>query len=164
VNILAHSFIRAILIGLGATLSFDLWALLLKHAFKVTPSNICLVGRWIRRMPKGAFSHTNIASSPPKRGECSIGWIARYLIGATFAIAFVGLVGSRWLWQPTPVATLAFVVVTVLAPFCIMEPLMGHGFAASKTPNPTLARLRSLMDHFAVSAGLYLFAWLVNRL
>ena len=38
-NNLALSFISAILIGLGATLTSDLWALFLKHAFKITPSN-----------------------------------------------------------------------------------------------------------------------------
>lgn len=29
----------AVLIGLGATLTFDLWGLFLKHAFQITPSN-----------------------------------------------------------------------------------------------------------------------------
>ena len=41
--------------GLGATLTFDLWGLFLKQAFKITPSNICLVGRWLRYMPEGIF-------------------------------------------------------------------------------------------------------------
>jgi hypothetical protein len=36
-NDLALSVARAILIGLGATLTFDRWALFLKHAFKITP-------------------------------------------------------------------------------------------------------------------------------
>jgi hypothetical protein len=55
-NNLALSFVSAIIIGLGATLTFDLWALFLKHAFNITPSNICLVGRWLRYMPEGTFS------------------------------------------------------------------------------------------------------------
>lgn len=63
-NNLPLSFISAIIIGLGATLTFDLWALFLKHAFKITPSNICLVGRWLRYMPEGIFKHSNIASAP----------------------------------------------------------------------------------------------------
>jgi hypothetical protein len=44
-NTLALLLITAVLMGPGATLTFDLWALFLKHAFKMTPSNICLVGR-----------------------------------------------------------------------------------------------------------------------
>ena len=72
-NNLVLSLISAILIGLGATLIFDLWALLLKYAFKITSSNICLVGRWLRYMPEGAFKHSNIESAPQKSAECMVG-------------------------------------------------------------------------------------------
>jgi len=160
----ALSLMSAILIGLGATLTFDLWALFLKHAFKITPSNICLVGRWLRYMPAGTFKHSNIASTPPKSAECTVGWIAHYLIGMTFAIAFVSLAGNNWLQHPTLIPAIVFGVVTVLAPFFIMQPSFGLGFAASKTSNPTQARLRSLMNHAAFGVGLYLFAVLVNSL
>jgi hypothetical protein len=44
---LAFTFVRAILIGLGVTLTFDLWRLFVKQAFKLAPSNSCLVGRWL---------------------------------------------------------------------------------------------------------------------
>lgn len=57
-NTLALSLISAVLMGLGATLTFDLWALFLKHTFKIPPSNICLVGRWLRYMPEGTFIQT----------------------------------------------------------------------------------------------------------
>jgi hypothetical protein len=161
---LALSLFSAILIGLGATLTFDLWALFLKHAFRITPSNICLVGRWLRYMPEGTFKHSNIVSAPQKSAECTVGLIAHYMIGVTFAIAFVALVGDNWLQHPTLIPAIVFGVVTVLAPFFIMQPLFGLGFAASKTSNPTQARLRSLMNHTAFGVGLYLFALLVNWL
>jgi hypothetical protein len=161
---LALSLISVILIGLGATLTFDLWAQFLKHAFKITPSNICLVGRWVLYMPEGIFRHSNIGSSPPKSSECAAGWIAHYTIGTTLAIAFVGLVGNNWLQHPTLIPALGFGVVSVLAPFFIMQPSFGLGFAASKTSNPSQARLRSLMNHAAFGVGLYLFALLVNLL
>ncbi|MCL4301820.1 MAG: DUF2938 family protein [Anaerolineae bacterium] len=163
-NTLAFSFISAILMGLGATLTFDLWALFLNHAFKMTPSNICLVGRWLRYMPEGIFTHSNIGSAPRKSAECTVGWIAHYMIGITFALVFVALAGHNWLQQPTLLPALIFGVVTVLAPFAIMQPSFGLGFAASKLPNPTPARVRSLLNHTAFGLGLYLFAWLVNWL
>ena len=159
---LAYTISSALLMGLGATLTFDLWALLLKQAFKIAPSNICLVGRWIRYMPAGTFRHAHIASSPRKSGECIAGWIAHYLIGTSLAIAFVGLVGSHWLQRPTLVPALGFGIVTVLAPFLIMQPMFGLGFAASKTPDPRQARLRTLMNHFAFGIGLYLCGWLAH--
>ena len=161
---LALSLISAILMGLGATLTFDLWGLFLKQVFKITPSNICLVGRWLRCMPAGIFKHSNIGSTPSKSAECTVGWIAHYLIGITFASAFVALVGNNWLQHPTPIPAIVFGVVTVLAPFFILQPAFGLGFAASKAANPTQARLRSLMNHTAFGVGLYLFGLLVSWL
>ena len=95
------------------------------------------------------------------------------MIGITFAIAFVALVGNNWLQHPTLIPAILFGVVTVLVPFFIMQPAFGLGFAASKPPNPTQARLRSLMTHTAFpgtarqgrcGVGLYLFGLLVNWL
>ncbi len=161
---LALSVVSAICMGLGATLTFDLWALFLKFALRMAPSNICLVGRWLRYMPEGIVRHANITATAPRRAECLLGWAAHYLIGVTFALVFVALAGPAWLRQPTPIPALLFGLATVLAPFFIMQPLMGLGLAASKTPQPEQARLRSLMNHAAFGAGLYLFGLLVSWL
>jgi hypothetical protein len=115
-------------------------------------------------MPEGTFRHANIASAPQKSAECTVGWIAHYMIGITFAIAFVALVGNNWLQYPMLIPAILFGVVTVLMPFFIMQPSFGLGFAVSKTSNPTQARFRSLMNHTVFGAGLYLFALLVNWL
>ena len=163
-NNLALSLIITISIGLGATLIFDLWGLFLKRAFKIAPSNICLVGRWLLYMPEGTFMHSNIGASASKIAECTVGWIAHYITGVMFAFAFVAFAGSNWLQHPTPIPAIIFGVITVLAPFFIMQPAFGFGFAASKTSNPVQARIRSLMNHAVFGAGLYLFALLVNGL
>jgi hypothetical protein len=163
-NNLALSLISAVLIGIGATLTTDVWALFLKRAFKITAPNYCLVGRWLRFMSEGIFRHSSITSAPQKSAECTVGWIAHYLIGITFAIAFVALVGNNWLQHPALISAIIFGVVTVLIPFFIMQPAFGLGLAASKTSKPAQARLRSLMNHTAFGAGLYLFALLVNWL
>jgi hypothetical protein len=163
-NTLAFSLMSAILIGLGATLTFDLWTLFLKHAFKITPSSICLVGRWLRTMPEGTFKHSNIASSSQKSAECTVGWIAHYITGVLFAIAFVAFAGNDWLQRPTLTPAVVFGIVTVAAPFFIMQPSFGLGVAASKTPSPMQARLRSLMNHAVFGAGLYLFGLLAGWL
>jgi hypothetical protein len=161
-NNLVLSLLDIIFIGIGATLTFDLCAQFLKYTFKITPSNICFVGRWLLYMREGFFKHTNIAGAQQKNSECIIGWIAHYIIGISLTTTFVILVGSSWLQHPTPIPSFIFGVVTVLAPFLIMQPLMGLGIAASKTANPMQARLRSLMNHAAFGAGLYLSALLLN--
>ena len=163
-NSLAFSLISAILIGLGGTLTTDLWALFLNRAFKIPAPNYCLVGRWLRTMPEGIFRHSNIAFAPQKSADCTVGWIAHYMIGITFAIAFVALAGNNWLQHPTLIPAIIFGVVTVLMPFFIMQPSFGLGLAASKTSNPAQARLRSLMNHIAFGIGLYLFGLLINLL
>ena len=43
-------------------------------------------------------------------------------------------------------------------PFFIMQPAFGLGVASSKTPNPTGARLKSLMRHIVFGVGLYVCA------
>jgi len=161
-NTLVLSVAKTILIGLGATLTFDLWGLLLKYSLRVPPSNLCLVGRWLCLMPEGIFRHECIGSAPRKSAECVVGWLSHYAIGVTFASIFVALAGTAWLQQPTPAAPVAFGLVTVFAPFFIMQPALGLGYAASKASNPAQARLRSMLNHAAFGIGLYLFALLVN--
>ena len=156
--------LNPIVIGIGATLTFDLWTLFLQHAFKIAPSNFCLVGRWLRYMPEGIFRHGNISTTPQKSAECTVGWIAHYVIGSVFAIAFFVFVGKDWLQHPVLVPALVFGLGTVSMPFMIMQPAFGLGIAASKASNPAQARLRSLMNHTVFGAGLYLFGLLVSWL
>jgi hypothetical protein len=148
----------AVAVGLGATLFMDIWALFLKHAFSTPSANYCLVGRWFRHMPEGTFMHASIANASQKRFECTVGWIAHYVIGAVYALALVALVSGKWLAQPTLLPALFFGVGTVLAPFLVMHPSFGLGIAASRAPNPIQARLRSLMAHTAFGVGLYVCA------
>ena len=60
--------------------------------------------------------------------------------------------------QPTLLPAMLFGVVSVLVPYLIMQPSFGLGIAGSKAPQPTQARLRSLMAHTAFGVGLYLSA------
>ena len=154
----ATYFFDAVAVGLGATLLMDLWALFLKHAFSIPSSSYCLIGRWFCHMPEGTFMHASIANAPPMRFECTVGWIAHYFIGAVYALVLVALVSDSWLARPTLLPALLFGVGTVLVPFLIMQPSFGLGIAASRTPNPTQARLRSLMAHSAFGVGLYVCA------
>ncbi len=157
-------FLNPIIIGIGATLTFDLWGLFLKHAFKIAPSNFCLVGRWVLYMPEGVFKHSNISSAPQKSAECIIGWITHYMIGITFAVTFVAIVDNKWLQHPSLIPALLFGLITVSAPFFIMQPAFGLGVAASKTTKSMQVRFRSVMNHAAFGFGIYFFGLLINWL
>lgn len=148
----------AVVIGVGATLFMDLWALFLKRTFHIPSPNYCLVGRWFCYMPEGTFTHASIAAARQKHSECTVGWIAHYVVGVAYALIFVVLASGSWLAQPTLLPPLLFGVCSVLVPFLLMQPSFGSGIAASRTPNPTQARLRSLMAHTAFGVGLYVCA------
>jgi len=51
---------------------------------------------------------------------------------------------------------------TVVAPWFIMQPAMGAGIAASRTPRPAEARLHSLLTHAVFGVALYLAGWIVS--
>lgn len=148
----------AVVVGLGATLFMDLWALFLKRTFGVPLANYCMVGRWLGHMMQGKFMHTSIAEAARKPSECAVGWIAHYLTGVVYALALVAIVSDRWLARPTLLPAILFGIGSVLVPFLVMHPAFGLGIAASRAPDPTQARLRSLMAHAAFGVGLYVCA------
>jgi hypothetical protein len=142
----------------------DLWNAFLKRAFNVPSLNYCLLGRWLRHMPSGTFRHANITAAPQKPHECTVGWMAHYSIGVAFALVFVALTSGDWLARPTLLLALLYGIGTVIFPFFIMQPSLGLGIAASRTPNPMQARLKSLATHTVFGVGLYLCALVVSRL
>lgn len=157
-SIAANDILRAIAIGIGATLIMDLWNLFLKRAFSIPSLNYCLIGRWLRHMPGGTVRHASITAAPQKSFECAVGWIAHYTIGIVFALVLVVLTSGDWLVRPTLLPALLYGIGTVVFPFFIMQPAFGFGIAASKTPKPTQARLKSLGTHTVFGVGLYLCA------
>ena len=154
----AHHVLPAIAIGIGATLVMDLWNLFLKRVLGIPSLSYCLLGRWLRHMTGGTLRHASIAAAAPKRHECTVGWIGHYTIGATLALGFVALASHEWLGRPTLLPALLYGIVTVVFPFFIMQPSFGLGIAASRTPKPAQARLKSLATHTVFGAGLYVCA------
>jgi hypothetical protein len=150
---------HALIIGTGATAIMDLWLALLRR-WRVPSLDYALLGRWIGHIPGGRFRHENISSAAPIRHERIIGWSAHYGIGIVFATLLLVIWGPGWLENPTPGPALIVSTCTLAAPFLVMQPAMGAGIAASKTPRPHVARLRSLITHTVYGVGLYVSAWL----
>ena len=149
---------RALIIGIGATAVLDLWSLLLQRLFGMPISDWSMVGRWFGHFPQGRFVHDNIRSAPPVPGETLIGWSAHYAIGIFYAVLLLGIWGLDWGRQPTLLPALVLALLTLAAPFFLMQPGMGAGIAASRTPNPAQARLKSLLNHSVFGVGLYVSA------
>jgi hypothetical protein len=157
-SIAANDILGAIAIGIGATLVMDLWNLFLKRTFSIPSLSYCLLGRWVRHMPEGSLRHASIAAAAEKPHECIVGWIAHYIIGVVFALIFVALASGDWLARPTVLPALLYGLATVVFPFFLLQPSFGLGIAASRAPNPTQARLKSLATHTVFGIGLYVCA------
>lgn len=152
---------KTVLTGIGATLVMDVWSGCQKHFLRIPPLNYALVGRWILSLPGGKFYHHTINSTPRMRGELMTGWVFHYLTGIVFAFIPLLLKGAVWFSEPTLSAGLLAGVVTLIAPFMILQPALGFGIAASRTPRPWLARLLSLLTHMAYGFGLYVAAFAI---
>ena len=151
-----------VITGVGATALTDLWGIARRYLLAIPPPDYGLVGRWIAHMARGRFRHDSIAASSRVRGEGVIGWTAHYLIGIAYAAVLLGIWGVAWIERPTLSAALIVGIGTVAAPFLLMQPGMGAGFFAARTPRPNAARLQSLIMHAVFGLGLYAFGWVAH--
>jgi Protein of unknown function (DUF2938) len=149
-------------VGIGATAVMDTWLVLLSR-LGVPTTSFALVGRWVGHLARGRFAHAAIAKAQPVAGELGLGWLTHYLIGIAFAGLLVAVQGTAWLAQPTYLPALVAGVVTVAAPWFVMQPAMGSGVLASKTPAPLANCLRNLANHAVFGTGLFLAAAVLAR-
>ncbi|MDP2770352.1 MAG: DUF2938 domain-containing protein [Giesbergeria sp.] len=156
-----HDLVTIALVGTGATAVLDAWLVLLQR-LGVPTMNFALLGRWVGHGLHGRWRHAAMAQAAPVQRERALGWLSHYLIGIVFAGVLVGLLGTGWLRAPTLVPAFAFGVGTVAVPLFVMQPAMGLGFAAAKTPAPLKNCTRSVANHAVFGAGLYLAATLVH--
>jgi hypothetical protein len=149
--------VRTTLIGVGATLVMDGWALLLR-SLGVPSLNFAYLGRWIGNLPRGHWMYRDISRATPVRHELLIGWCAHYSIGITFAALLLSTFGLRWARTPSLLPALVIGIVTVSAPWLVLQPAMGAGIASSRTPTPVFNCIKSLATHTVYGLGLYLAA------
>lgn len=150
-----------LVVGILATIFMDLFALGQKKLLGIASLNYCLVGRWLLYMPGGQFRHHTILQTQPRSGECALGWVSHYVIGVLFAALFYLLAGMQP-GQASFAAVVLFGVATVVVPFFVMQPGLGFGVMAAKTPAPATARMRSVVAHASYGLGLFLALRLVS--
>ena len=143
------------LIGVGATAVIDAWGVARKRLLGIPPLDYALVGRWFAHMARRRFRHHRIAAAPAVKGGRLMGWGAHYLTGIAFAAVLLAIWGLDWALHPTLGPALIVGIGSVAAPFLLMQPGMGAGVAASRTPRPAAARLQTLVTHAFFGLGLY---------
>jgi hypothetical protein len=151
---------RVALTGIGATLLLDLWFVLLRK-LGVPNLSFAFLGRWAAHALRGEFLQPSIAKAPRVRGELALGYFVHYAIGVVFAGVLFTVVGWPWFQNPSLLPAVIVGACTVVAPLCVMQPAMGAGFAASKTPAPLKNCLRSVLNHTVFGVGLYATALII---
>ncbi|WP_070963733.1 DUF2938 domain-containing protein [Vibrio sonorensis] len=150
--------IESVIVGAGATIVMDIWGILRFKLLSLPALNYALVGRWVALFAKGQFVHPSIVNAQKVKGEMAFGWVLHYFTGILFAFVFLLAVEASWLTSPTALSPTLFGLFTCVVPFFIMQPAFGLGFAAAKTPNPTMNRIHTLITHGIYGWGLYLTA------
>lgn len=149
---------RVVLVGIGATAVMDLWLLLLLAALGIRAADFALVGRWVGHLARGRVAHDSISAAAAIPHELRLGWLTHYAVGIAYAGLLVAVQGIGWVQAPTLPPALATGLATVVVPLFVMQPAMGQGFAAARTPAPLNSGLRSLANHAAFGVGLFVAA------
>ena len=152
---MAPELADSLVLGLGASLIMDGWALLRQYTTRTPMLDYGWIARWVAGLPSGRMSVVPGQGAPLSKIERSLGWMLHYAIGAAYAGVFLSVAGPLWLESPSVWPALAFGAVTSLAPFLILQPALGRGVFANRTPAPRAARVQTLLTHLVFGAGLY---------
>jgi len=153
---------RGIVIGIGATVLMDIWAIVLNRFFGQAPANWAPVGRWFYHLKNGKVFHDSIGNAAPYEHELALGWISHYVTGIVYGLALALIMGQPWLAAPTFIPAWILGIVTVGAGWFLLQPGLGIGWAASKTANPNKVRVMNLIAHTVFALGLYGTALLIR--
>lgn len=152
--------IYGVQIGVIATIGMDVWAAVVKYVLRLPTADWAMVGRWFGHMPQGRFVHRPISESAPIPNELVIGWIGHYTTGVMYGLAYLYIVQIFLSSEPSLNSALVFGLITLVAPWFVMQPAMGAGVFATKTTRPGLMRLINLSMHSVFGASLYI-GWLI---
>ncbi|MCG2577941.1 DUF2938 domain-containing protein [Dechloromonas sp. XY25] len=156
-----QELLRIVLIGCGATLIMDLWLMFLKR-IGVQTLNFAFIGRWVGHLFRGRIAHASIGKASPIAHEALLGWLTHYAVGIAFAFLLTGVAGVAWMQAPSPGIALLTGIGTVGFPLLVMQPAMGLGVAAAKTPTPFRNCIRSLLNHSVFGYGLFISACVIE--
>lgn len=153
---------RGVCMGIGGTVFMDLWAIILHRLFGQSAPDWRPVGRWFWHLSKGTIFHDTIAQAQPYRHEHALGWISHYAVGILYGIILALVVPPEWFAAPSFLLPWIVGIVTVAAGWFLLQPGLGIGWAASKTPNPAKVRILNLVAHTVFALGMYAVALLLR--
>lgn len=150
-----HVLFVGVAMGLVATIAIDVWAVILWKAFGQPAPNWAGPGRWVWHLKDGKVFHDSIGNAAPHPNEQAIGWIFHYVVGIAYGVMLALFMGPAWLAAPTLLPALIWGIVTIAAGWFLLQPGLGIGWAAAKTPNPNKVRILGLVAHAIFGVALW---------
>ena len=147
--------VKGAVIGFGATVLMDAWAVLLWKMSVQPRPNWAPVGRWFWHLKDGTVFHDDIGRAEPYANEQALGWIGHYAVGILCGVVLALIVGEGWFAAPPFLPAWIFGIVTVGAGWFLLQPGLGIGVAASRLPNANTVRMLNLVAHTVFALGLY---------
>ena len=147
--------VKGVVVGFGATVLMDVWAILLWKAFGQSRPNWAPVGRWFWHLKNGVVFHDDIGKAEPYAHELALGWLSHYAVGILYGVILALIVGDGWFAAPTFLPAWILGIVTVGAGWFLFQPGLGIGVAASKLPNANKVRVLNLVSHTVFALGLF---------
>jgi hypothetical protein len=154
--------LRSLTMGIVATMTFDLWGVLLQRVLGIPAPDWSLLGRWIGHVQQGKIMHDNIRQSPPVLHERIVGWLTHYVVGTFFAAALLLIAGPAWARHPTLFPAVIAGLATVIFVWFFLMPAFGQGIAMSKNPVANRIRIVNVVSHFVLGIGFYIGAQVGN--
>ena len=143
-----------VVMGVLGTLAMDVWAWVLGLMGQPKP-NWAMPGRWLGHVFRGTLFHDDIGAAEPVAGELGLGWALHYGVGVLYGVVFVLLAGPGWVEDPSFLPLWAFSLLTIAAGWFLLQPGMGLGWAASRTPSPWKVRAMGLVAHTVFAVGMW---------
>lgn len=147
--------LAGIAMGIGGTLAMDVWAWVLARTGVAPFPNWAMPGRWLAHVFRGRIFHDDIGQTEAVQGEQKLGWAFHYGVGIAYGVIFLILAGAEWLVEPVFFPLWVFAILTIAAGWFLLQPGMGLGWAASRTPNPWKVRVLGLVAHTVFAIGMY---------
>jgi len=153
---MSYLILMGVLMGVGGTVAMDIWALGIARAGIAPFPNWAGPGRWTAHLP--TLYHNDFNALPERESDVRLGWILHYGVGIAYGIIWAILAGNSWLAAPTFFPVWIFALFTIAAGWFLLQPGMGLGWGASKTPKPWKIRGLGLLAHTAFGVGMWTVA------
>ncbi len=142
--------------GIVGAVLMDITETLATRAGLTSGVSVALVGRWVRGLLSGQWTHADIARSPARPGEVPIGWAFHVAVGGGGVALFYGALLHFTGWV-SPLHRLwggvAFGLATSLLPWLVLLPAFGWGWFGRRGPRGTNALWASIVSHLSYGLG-----------